>query len=239
MVRCERSLPHLTFHVRNSYSLTFQTKEELVSALPELSVAVNGIAWLLSTTPVILLEHTSSGMGVSKLTDDGLSFEMKMYAFRSFLLCTHVSPFRIRDFICLSKDLSTPAESAVNQSPTRVPGDVNIREESSLCLDDAQAADEASSGLQNDSVSNHPSHGSCGLVQNEPIAEDPTSTASDSEFGPHPPSDRFPPVLPSQGMMYIPHERSLPVVFQPKDHLRFSPGKTERKFQCFNSCFSE
>ncbi|KAG6887728.1 hypothetical protein C0992_010948 [Termitomyces sp. T32_za158] len=194
-------------------SIWCETKEELVSALPELSVAVNGIAWLLSTTPVILLEDPSNEMGVSGLADDGLSFEMKT----------------VRDFVCLSTDLYTPEQSTVHNSPTRVPCDVDTREGFPSCLADAQASNEASSESQNDSTSNRPLYGSL-PSRNGSIAEDPASRASDAEFPVRPPPQRPPPVLPSRGRTHISSECPSSVFYQPKGHLRFSLPKTEHTF---------
>ncbi|KAG6834689.1 hypothetical protein H0H93_008021, partial [Arthromyces matolae] len=88
------------------------SKEELVSAQPELSKAVNDIAWVLSTTPVIFLEDDEcNNIVVSDLLDGGLSFEMKM----------------TRDFVCLPADLVDPDEALIDKpttsddSPTEAP----------------------------------------------------------------------------------------------------------------------
>ncbi|KAF8058790.1 hypothetical protein FPV67DRAFT_518405 [Lyophyllum atratum] len=81
------------------------SKEELVSALPELSKSVNGVTWLLSPTPVIFVEdRATNGIIVSDLGGDGISFELKM----------------IRDFVCLSDDLVTLADQTVDKSTTTI-----------------------------------------------------------------------------------------------------------------------
>lgn len=54
-----------------------QSKEELVSAQPELAKCTNGITWSLSATPVIFLEN-KDGIIVSDIAVDDLSFEIIM-----------------------------------------------------------------------------------------------------------------------------------------------------------------
>ncbi|KAF5379477.1 hypothetical protein D9615_006653 [Tricholomella constricta] len=83
-------------------SIWCSSKEELVSAMPELSKSINGIVWLLSATPMIILEERTNGIVVSDLVTDGISFEMTM----------------IRDFLCLRDDL----HSAADESAMRLRG---------------------------------------------------------------------------------------------------------------------
>ncbi|KAG6844806.1 hypothetical protein H0H87_003632 [Tephrocybe sp. NHM501043] len=59
-------------------SIWCSSREELTSALPELSKTANGVAWLLSRTPVVFLEESSNETIVSNLASDRLSFELKI-----------------------------------------------------------------------------------------------------------------------------------------------------------------
>ncbi|KAF8056163.1 hypothetical protein FPV67DRAFT_661740 [Lyophyllum atratum] len=60
-------------------SIWCSSKEELASALPGLSKSINGVAWLLSPTPVIFVEdRATNGIIVSDLGGDGTSFELKI-----------------------------------------------------------------------------------------------------------------------------------------------------------------
>jgi hypothetical protein len=58
-------------------SVITQSKEELVSALPELAKCTNGVSWLQSEPPILFLEEGNLGMMVSKV--ESHSLELKMY----------------------------------------------------------------------------------------------------------------------------------------------------------------
>ncbi|KAH0583236.1 hypothetical protein H2248_011116 [Termitomyces sp. 'cryptogamus'] len=203
-------------------SIWCSSKEELVSALPELSLTMNGIAWLLSTTPVIFLEDPSSEMAVSNLVSDGLSFELKM----------------TRDFVCLSTDLALPAEPVVNAMPAesvvnisaiKLPSNVNTCGGASYDRTDAQAFNDASSESQNPYTFSQPPHG--GLPSRDgSIAENPGPRGFDVEFSVRPPPNGLPPILPSRVPTCTPYAYPFSVACQTQEHFRFNPGITDHTF---------
>ncbi|KAG6810943.1 hypothetical protein H0H92_009684 [Tricholoma furcatifolium] len=89
---------HITDHPQLQPSIWCSGKEELISALPELAKTINGIAWLLSTTPVMFLEDSSNEVVASELVGDDLAFDLTI----------------VRDFLCLSTDLISYADSLEN-----------------------------------------------------------------------------------------------------------------------------
>ncbi|KAG5731008.1 RCC2 like protein, partial [Termitomyces sp. T112] len=203
-------------------SIWCSSKEELVSALPELSLTMNGIAWLLSTTPVIFLEDPSSEMAVSNLVSDGLSFELKM----------------TRDFVCLSTDLALPAEPVVNAMPAesvvnisaiKLPSNVNTCGGASYDRTDAQAFNDAASESQNPYTFSQPPHG--GLPSRDgSIAENPGPRGFDVEFSVRPPPNGLPPILPSRVPTCTPYAYPFSVACQTQEHFRFNPGITDHTF---------
>ncbi|KAF9456067.1 hypothetical protein BDZ94DRAFT_1276582 [Collybia nuda] len=75
------------------------SKEELLSALPELMKAVHGVSWVMTETPVLILEERNMGL---KISDVQLGQKPL------------IEIIMVRDFACLASDLAMPPTSAPN-----------------------------------------------------------------------------------------------------------------------------
>ncbi|RDB27915.1 hypothetical protein Hypma_002236 [Hypsizygus marmoreus] len=74
-------------------SIWSSSKDELVSALPELSKCINGVSWLLSSTPIMILDEDNV-ITVIDSAEDGKSVKLQME----------------RDFVSAPSDTCTPRE---------------------------------------------------------------------------------------------------------------------------------
>ena len=74
---CESPIRIYQFPTLSNLSLFLQSKQELLATLPELAKSTNGISWVLSKMPSLLIDEETLGVVVS-VSDSSVEMELKM-----------------------------------------------------------------------------------------------------------------------------------------------------------------